>query len=176
MTISEWQDLKPRIFRDFPNLTWVENVKYRWEHGGNCGMDEDPMCDNVGNVISFPWGDFSPLNEIFGICGCGMPKEVVKKFYYPFLKAMKAEHDFNMSHSLKEIRERQDKEKENRDEKKPFTYWNIVDDIVLEHLILYALDNLKLTEHGTSVCCSFLSQKGETALMLCDAILGENNV
>ena len=183
MQRPEWQNLKERVFEDFPNLCWVENVKDRREKGSNFGDDEDPIFDDNGENIGFPWsfnGDPSdPLLEIFGLCGCGDPDSVIKTYYHPFLRAIKIKTDQIRSSSFAENCICASKEKGEaiwkslNGEKVNHTCFKVVEDQALEYLILYALDHFQLTEHGSFIGGCWLTKKGETALLMCDAIFGK---
>lgn len=168
MTKSEWENLKQRILRDFPGFDWE--------------CDKEPMFDGNGELTSFPWSccgeDYWPLLDIFGMCGCGDPESVIKTYYHPFLKAIKADSDRIRSSSFEQNMLRSSKEqgeaiwKALNGEKVNHTCFKIVEDQALEYLILYALDHFQLTEHGSFIGGCWLTKKGETALMMCDAIFG----
>ena len=119
-------------------------------------MPEDPEFDAAGKVVRFPWEiegieatRDGIIREIFGLCACGQPEFVMRTFYYPYLQ--------------------------NIDKKRSGVFGNNFAEAV-NYLVLHVLHDKGLTDHGTSIDGSWLTDKGKTALMLCDAILGENNV
>lgn len=184
MQKAEWEDLKQRVFRDFPDICWVENVKARREHGPEWGCEEDPFFDDEGENIGLPWNengdDNAPLLDIFGICGCGDPNSVIKKYFIPFLKAIKKKTDEVRSSSFEENMNKVTRETFEdfsnilKGEEVNVTSFKVVKDQTLEYLVLYFLDERGLIEHGTSITGSWITPKGETALLMCDAIYGKD--
>lgn len=185
MNKSEWNELKERLFRDFPDLCWCKNVEMRRKEGERYGMPEEPEFDAEGNIVRFPWEIRSiegmriePIREILGLCACGDPELVIGKFYYPFLKAINTVTDWVHSHSLKENFKKNNDELISNlhaalsGERVNDTFFKIVDDQTLEYLVLYVLNDKGLTEHGTSIGGCWITDKGKTALMLCEAVLG----
>lgn len=153
MKKSEWNELKECLFRDFPDLCWCKNVEMRRKEGEWCGMPEEPEFNADGNVVRFPWEiqdiegmRIEPIREILGLCACGDPELVIRKFYYPYLQHLN---------------------------KRRLGEYTVLNEVALNFLVLYVLYDKGLTDHGTSIGGSWLTDKGKTALMLCDAVLGQ---
>lgn len=187
MKQDEWNRLKERVFRDFPDLCWVENVKMRRSMGERYGADEDPPFGEDGENVGFPWvvcnDPCAPLCEMFGLCGCGDPESVIRKYYLPFLRAIwinsggklpmafeKEPMSFDKSAYRYFTRCTEKLMNAILSGKLNPTQFEVVDDPTLELLILYSLDRLGLAEHGTSITYCWLTPRGETALAMCEAI------
>ena len=185
MNRGKWQELKERIFRDFPNLCWFENVKMRRSMGERYGADEDPYFDEHGDSINLPWvtcdDPCAPLYEIFGLCGCGAPDDVIRRFYYPFLKAIDERREWERSHSMLDSFKRyndmlaDNMMKAMSGRRVNLTAFKVVDDQTVEYLVLYVLNDKGLTEHGTSIGGCWLTEKGKTALAICKAVFAEES-
>lgn len=178
-TKAEYDDLMARMRKHFPGLCFLANL--------DAGAIVGPIVNADGTVerISILWNEeIGP--ELLGICGCGDPDSVCMLFLNAMqaLQAFWAEPDEQDSdakegdewakyirRSLSLFKRQQNKfVKDMLDiqegKKVNPTRFKFCDNELLELLVLYDLDKLGWTDHGTSVFGSRLTAKGETALEL----------
>lgn len=168
-TIEQYGDLMARTRRHFPNLCYLANL--------DSGATAGPLINDDGTVeaLSILWGDNNVSHELLGICGCGNPDEVARLFLAALRAIEKKDRVVNagvdesggslesaMVAHIKKLADTLCKDWVDfvNGREVNTTRLKFCNNETLEALVLYDLDKMGWTEHGTSIYCSWLTEKG----------------
>lgn len=167
MTLEKINELIALCEKHFPDHCWLRNLKDDVQNGRYLQAVDDEVSIEML---------YAPGTEICGVCGCGRSEDV-QNLYRKALRAIKDRSDKIRGKTLEEnLKECHDHfingmlhilDGKSKDIVNP-TKLKFCSNAMLEEVVLHALSNLKLTEHGSTIYGSWLTEKGEAALMALD--------
>jgi hypothetical protein len=166
MRIKDLKKLIAKAEEHFLGQCWLYNVNQELQDKNFSDEDEFMLT-----------GFCAPGTEVCKVCGCGH-SEAVQDLYRRALRAIKERSEWMRGKAIGDIMKMEtdrlckavtDAVNGNSEKRPNPTLFRFCDNEMLEEVILHVLNELGYTQHGTSVYGSWLTDKGETALMLLDA-------